>query len=134
MEEQLKNLTVAQAAFVGAALTALGVVIGTTVTSLTTFLNSLLARRSEARRQFRQMAIQAGLDNWRHQNELMIEVLKAGGKGDYVIDAPDDYIIHMLLLMDMASDPKLSPKEATDMIARKSRKPSPETPDAHLHA
>ena len=130
MEEHLKNLTVAQAAFIGAALTAIGVLIGTTVTSLTTFLNSYLTRRSEERRQFRQMAIQAGLDNWKHQNELMIEVLKAGGKGNYVIDAPDSYIIHMLLLMDIASDPKLSPEEATDMIARKSRKPKAENPNA----
>jgi hypothetical protein len=134
LHQYLKDLTREEIALLAALAGFIGVVLGSFVTALTAIVAPWIARRSEQKRQFRQMAIQAGLDNWRHQNELLIEVLKAGGKGDYVIDAPDDYIIHMLLLMDIASDPKLSPKEATDMIARKSRKPSPENPDAHRHA
>ncbi len=121
LHQYLKDLTREEIALLAAFAGFLGVLLGSAITALTAIFAPWLARRSEQKRQLRQMAIQAGLDNWRHQNELAIGLLKAGGRGDYSIDAPDDYIIHMLRLMDIASDSKLSIEEATRMIANKGR-------------
>jgi hypothetical protein len=122
LHQYLKDLTREEIALLAALAGFIGVVLGSFVTALTAIVAPWLARRSEQKRQLRQMAIQAGLDNWRHQNELAIGLLKAGGRGDYSVDAPDDYIIHMLLLMDIASDSKLSVEDATARIAKKGRK------------
>lgn len=125
LHQYLKDLTREEIALLAALAGFLGVILGSGVTALTAIVAPWLARRSDQKRQFRQMAIQAGLDNWRHQNELAIGLLKAGGSGNYSVDAPDDYIIHMLLLMDIASDSKLSVEEATDLIAQKGGRSHP---------
>ena len=106
-----------------------GVLFGSFVTAFFPFLTAFLARRSQERWQVRQLAVTAALDHCRHENQLKIELLKAGAKGDFVIEAPDDYVFHMLLMLDIATDTKLSAEEAAAMIARKSRKPKPEKPD-----
>ena len=103
--------------------TVISAVVAAGVAGLVAFFTQWFARRDERRRQFRQLAFQAALENWRHQNQLKIDLLKAGAKGDFVIDAPDDYIIHMLLVMEIASNLKLTARQAADLIATKGRNP-----------
>ena len=130
MPLDFSNLTKEQITILVPFVALAGVFFGSFITAFFPFLTALLARRSQQRWQVRQLAVTAALDHCRHENQLKIELIKAGTKGDFVIEAPDDYIYHMLLMLDIATDTKLSAEEAAAMIARKSRKPRPATPDA----
>jgi hypothetical protein len=75
-------------------------------------------RRWDEKREYRKLAIEAALENWRHQNALKIDIIKSGGTGDASIESPDAYIIHMLRIINMAADMRLTPSEAANQIAR----------------
>jgi hypothetical protein len=73
--------------------------------------------RGVAAREMRRLAIEAALENWRHQNLLKIDIVKQVG-GYQKIDSPDSYIIHMLRIINIAADMKLSPYEAANRISQ----------------
>ncbi len=126
----LNQITPAQAALAAGACTATGVLVGSAVAAFFPFITAFLARRSQERWQVRHLAVQAGLDHCRHENQIKVELFKSGVNNNVVIETPDDYICHMLLMLDIATDTKISAQEAAVMIRRKSRKPQTGTPSA----
>lgn len=78
-----------------------GILSGAIVTFGNIFAQRL-ARTHESKQRFREIAVKAGMDNWRYQTDLLV---KAAEKGNVVRQLPpEDYICHMLRLMDLASD------------------------------
>jgi hypothetical protein len=98
--------------------TILGALVGGVAASLVNFVAQCVARHYETKRQFRDLAIKAALENWRHQNDLKISLMKAGGTGNISIEAPDAYICHMLRIMEIAADTGISSQEAATRISK----------------
>ena len=96
----------------------LAAIIGGVAAALVNFVSQCVARHYESKRQFRDLAIKAALENWRHQNELKIGLMKSGGSGSITIESPDSYICHMLRIMDIASNTRISSKDAAAKIAK----------------
>jgi hypothetical protein len=111
------TLTSGQATVVAGLIAGAFIVIGAGINAYLGWLFARWKSRDDAAREMRRLAINAALENWRHQNALKIEVVKSVG-GVQEIDAPDAYIIHMLRIMNIAADMKLSAYEAANKISR----------------
>ena len=75
-------------------------------------------RESLAKTEARKMAIMAGLENWRHQNELAISLVKEGKASNAIIGPPDAYIVHMLRIMEIAGDTEVTNYEAANRVVK----------------
>jgi hypothetical protein len=120
-KELVGNLTDDQAKLFVGILMMIGVLGGAVITALVTWWIARTNRNAATKSEYRKLAIQAGLENWRHQNTLKIDMIKSGGKGAVHIDAPDSYISHMLRVLNIATDMKLTPSAAADRITLWSR-------------
>ena len=107
--------------------TVLAAIVGGLSAALVNFVTGCISRHYETKRQWRELAIKAGIENCRHLNELKIEMVKAAMKGHYVIETPDACIIHMLFLMEVAANPKLSAKQVSDEVKRRCTEPIVDT-------
>ena len=94
----------------------IALVLGALITAIATALIARWNRNAAAKSEFRKLAIEAALENWRHQNELKIETVKIDPNAKVRLDAPDYYIAHMLRLMHIAADMKLTYDEASKQI------------------
>lgn len=95
----------------------IGLVLGTLITGIFGVMIARWNRNSLAKTEIRKLAIEAGLENWRHQNALKIEVVKQVG-GIQKIDSPDSYIIHMLRIMNIAADMRISAYDAANRVSQ----------------
>ena len=93
-------------------------VLGTLITGVFGVMIARWNRNSLARTEIRKLAIEAGLENWRHQNTLKIDLMKEARQGHLVLDSPDAYIIHMLRIMNIAADMKLSAYDAANRVSQ----------------
>jgi len=90
---------------------------GVAVGGLIQILTAWGIRRCDEKREYRKLAIEAGLEIWRHRNTLMVDLIKSGGSGNVAIEEPDAYIMHMLRIVNIASDMKITASEAANKIA-----------------
>src|SRR5437667_11638425 len=83
--------------------TVIGALVGAGVGGLVTLFGQWLARRSEERRQLRQLVMQSAIENWRYVSEAAAQA----GARRYPLDA---YILHMLKLMELLEIRHLTPE------------------------
>jgi hypothetical protein len=96
----------------------IALILGALITGVFGAMIARWNRVSAVKSEIRKIAIQSALENWRHQNILKIDLMKSGGRGNVSIESPDSYIIHMLRIINIAADMKLSPYEAANRIAQ----------------
>jgi len=94
-----------------AAATVVAAAIGAVAGGSITVLNMWLARRSEERRQIRELAVRAAIENWKHFNEL---AQRHGGE----INPLDLYLVHAMHLV-TALDGRLSSEKKVSEHLRK---------------
>ena len=94
----------------------LGAVVGGSAAAIINLVGGFFTRRSESKREMRRLAIEVGLENWRHQNLIKIDWAKSEKDVRVSLDSPDSYIIHMLRIMNIAADMKLSAYDAANRI------------------
>lgn len=121
MQDIFNKLTPGQATAIAGVVGGSCLIIGAGINSIFAWIFAAWKNRIESKREYRRLAIEAGLENWRHQNLLKIDLMKSGARGDVQIEPPDLYITHMLRVLNMATDMKLSPSEAADKITLWSR-------------
>ena len=93
-------------------------VLGTLITGIFGVLIARWNRNSLARTEIRKLAIEAGLEYWRHHNAMKVDAMKVAKSGHIVVESPNGYIIHMLRIMNIAADMKLSAYDAANRIAQ----------------
>ena len=99
--------------------TIIAAMVGGTSVAVINFIANFIAKHYESKPQYRELAIKAAPDNWRHHNELKTDLIKAGASGGGLsIDGPDGYIIHMLRIMDIAADTRISSQDAARRIRK----------------
>lgn len=115
LHDFLRGLTTEEMSLVCAIVATLGVFLGSIITGISTLLVPWLLRRSERKRELRQLAVTAGLETWRKSCDIQIEAAKLG-EGPQIIGPADPFIGHLLRVLDIAVDMKLSPTEAARRI------------------
>lgn len=93
------NISPQMLAFIGA----LSVLAGAIVASLTSLFTTLITKRSEERRHYRELVINAAIENWKQVIALT--------PPEQTIEPLDDYIIHMMKLYDEVLAKKLAPEQ-----------------------
>jgi hypothetical protein len=83
--------------------TVIGAIVGAGVGGLVTLIGQWLVRRSEERRQLRQLVMQAAVENWRYASEAA----EKAGAHRYPLDS---YILHMLKLVELLDTRRLTPE------------------------
>ena len=58
--------------------TIIAAMVGGTSVAVINFIANFIAKHYESKPQFRELAIKAVPDNWRHHNELKTDLIKAG--------------------------------------------------------
>jgi hypothetical protein len=117
LHDFLKNITREEITLLVAVIGVIGVFVGACVTGLTAILAPWLLRRSEEKRHFRQLAVTSGLDLWRTACDIQLEAAKLTGK-EQTIGPADPFIAHMLRIVEIATDMKLSSTEAAEAIQK----------------
>ena len=78
-------------------------------------LSQWLVRRSEERRAFRQLVMQAAIENWRHTAEAAREYAKTSKRG-VTIYPLDGFIIHMLKLVEVLDSRRITPERVRKIL------------------
>ena len=86
--------------------TLIGTVIGALAGISGTIAVALISKRSEEKRHFRELAMQAAIQNWQHSYEVAKAWSEAGHRKR--IAPLDHYIIHMILLCKLLDERELS--------------------------
>lgn len=94
----------------------IALIFGALITGIFGVMIARWNRNSLAMTEIRKLAIEAGLENWRHQNIIKIDLMKESRQGHLILESPDGYIIHMLRIMNIAADMKLSAYDAANKI------------------
>ncbi len=96
----------------------LGAIAGGSAAALINLIGGFFMRRSESKREIRRLAIESALDNWKHQNLLKMDWAKSEKDARVSLDSPDGYIIHMLRIMNIAADMKISAYDAANRVSQ----------------
>jgi len=102
------NITVILGACVGA-------VVGAVIGFAGTILSTLIARKAEERRHFRELGVQVALAKFGHVRDTMQEVAKASRR---IVEMPslDAFLVQGIKLMDAVSDSRLSAEQIAGKI------------------
>jgi hypothetical protein len=117
IHEILKNLSPTDITLLVSLVGFFSVIVPAIVGGLSSLTTLWLSKRYEEKKHFRTLAIQAALDNWRMMSQLRVEAAKAFKTHEH-IDSPDGYIIHMLRIMEIAANTKITSEEAAKIISK----------------
>jgi hypothetical protein len=94
-------------------LTTGSTLLGIVVTSVFNLIGARSARRSEERRQTKELVVTAAVENWKYTTDVL---MKIGRKG---MQAPlDVFLIHMLTTADVIFDPTTNAANLEDRLKR----------------
>lgn len=71
-------------------------------------------RKSEERRHLRELMFNAAVENWKHNNTLAVELMKAGNKTEVM--PLDSYIVNLLVLSAALLDTTLTKANVTTKL------------------
>lgn len=89
--------------------TIIAVAVGGILTGIPTIWNSHIIRRSEEKRQLREIAFKSAIENWKLHRETAFDHIKNVPGGTAKIEPLDVYIFHMIKLSEIATKKDLTP-------------------------
>lgn len=91
-------------------IAAIAALIGAGVAGFLQLLSQWLTRRSEERRQFRQLVVQTAIENWRFCSDLAVKEAEANPGTRNEIHPLDTFLLHMIKFSELLDERHLTPE------------------------
>jgi hypothetical protein len=95
---------------------AIGALVAAIVVSLSNLFVTLINKRAEERKHYRELIINAAIENYKEEKSMAKAILERRPEIDQVFYPMDDFIINMAVLADFVIDKKIKPDELKEAL------------------
>jgi hypothetical protein len=95
---------------------AVGALVAAIVISLSNVVVTLINKKAEERKHYRELIISAAIENYKEERSMAKIVMEKRPEIDQIFYPMDDFIIQMSMLADFIIDKKLKPEELKEAL------------------
>ncbi len=97
---------------------AIGALVAAIVVSLSNVVVTLVNKRAEERKHYRELIINAAIENYKEERSMAKVVMERRPEIDQIFYPMDDFIIHMAVLAEFVIDKKIKPDELKEALVK----------------